>query len=70
VGDVGRLRGSRRQGEEPLLRHARRARSLQFNVVKHEQHATTRRVEGLPEQAAAAEIARAHRSIRTVVYAE
>ena len=49
-----RLRRSGRQGQEPLLRHARRARALQFNVVKHEPHATdSERVEGLFEQAAA-----------------
>ena len=45
--------------------------SLQFNVVKHEQHATnTSESKIYLSKLLPAEIARAHRSIRTVVYAE
>ena len=45
--------------------------SLQFNVVKHEQHATnTDESKIYLSKLLPAEIARAHRSIRTVVYAE
>ncbi len=45
--------------------------SLQFNVVKHEQHASnTSESKIYLSKLLPAEIARAHRSIRTVVYAE
>ena len=45
--------------------------SLQFNVVKHEQHPTnTSESKVYLSKLLPAEIARAHRSIRTVVYAE
>ena len=45
--------------------------SLQFNVVKHEQHATnTSESKIYLSKLLPAEIARAHRSVRTVVYAE
>ena len=45
--------------------------SLQFNVVKHEQHTTnTSESKIYLSKLLPAEIARAHRSVRTVVYAE
>jgi hypothetical protein len=45
--------------------------SLQFNVVKHEQHPiNTAESKVYLSKLLPAEIARAHRSIRTVVYAE